>query len=574
MVNRGRASATIAVSAVLAISMTGSFAAAAGARRATSASQSLTGESMGAGSVAPTPIVLGPSPAVPTQVLPSPKLAAGGIQAHSTTSSFIVIYDAGFNANPAAKAAFQFAVDQWSNIITTSVPIVVNASFTALPPGVLGSAGPTNFFRNFPEAPQASTWYPVALANALHGSDLDPGIADIDATFASTFPGFYFGTDGNTAGHLDFASVVLHELGHGLGFLGLMDVDGIGVGTCCFNSGSPSVFDRYTTSNGTPLLSIPDNSFALGNALQGQTLRFTGPQATAANGGTPPRLYGPNPWESGSSYAHLDEATFGAGNLNSLMTPAIGFDEVIHSPGPITLGVFADSGWTVGAIPKLSIGSTRIVEGKTAWRVARFNVSLSDPVPYPVSAHYTTIAGSATTPEDFAGKSGTITIPANATAASIAINVRGDSIVEGIHKFSVRLSAPAGAVLGRNTGTGTISDDDPGSGLKISMGNASIEEGNTGNRTLKLSVTLSSISNNAVSVDFITSDGTAAAGSDYTPNLGTVIIPAGATYATINVVVTPDTAPESNETMSVTISNSSRGTIANAIGTGTINNDD
>ena len=118
------------------------------------------------------------------------------------------------------------------------------------------------------------------------------------------------------------------------------------------------------------------------------------------------------------------------------------------------------------------------------------------------------------------------------------------------------------------------SDDDPGSGLKVSMGNASIEEGNTGNRTLKLSVTLSSISNNSVSVNFITSDGTAAAGSDYTPNLGTVIIPAGATYGTINVVVTPDTASEGNETMSVTISNSSHGTIANAIGTGTINNDD
>ena len=46
-------------------------------------------------------------------------------------------------------------------------------------------------------------------------------------------------------------------------------------------------------------------------------MRFTGPQATAANGGIAPRLYAPNPWEPGSSYSHLDDDTFPAGNPNS-----------------------------------------------------------------------------------------------------------------------------------------------------------------------------------------------------------------------------------------------------------------
>ncbi len=523
--------------------------------------------------VAPVPIVLGPAPAQPTLVPAVPAPATGGIHAASTASTFVVTYDAGFNANPQAKAAFQFAVDQWSNLVSSSVPITIDASFTTLGSGVLGSAGPGNAFRNFPGAPQADTWYPSALANALNGSDLDPTRFDIVAQFSSSFPSFYFGTDGNTAGKVDFASVVLHELGHGLGFLGIMNVNS-GVGTCCEGSGSPFAYDRFTTSNGTPLLSFPDNSVALGNALQGATVRFTGTQATAVNGGVAPRLYAPNSWQSGSSYSHLDENTFPAGNPNSLMTPAIGANEVIHSPGNITLGIFADTGWTVSGLPTVSVGSARVVEGKTGGRVARFNVSLSNPVPWAVSAHYTTISASATSPQDYSGKSGTVTIPANATATSVAINVRGDSIVEGTQKFSVRLSAPVGAVIGRSTGTGTISDDDPGSGLQIAMSNGSIEEGNSGNRTLKLSVTMSSISNHAVSVNFITGDGTAVAGADYTANLGTVVIPAGAAYGTINVTILPDTTPEANETLTVTISGNSRGTITKSVGVATINDDD
>ncbi len=34
----------------------------------------------------------------------------------------------------------------------------------------------------------AHTWYPVALANAITGTDLDPTNADIDATFSRRVP--------------------------------------------------------------------------------------------------------------------------------------------------------------------------------------------------------------------------------------------------------------------------------------------------------------------------------------------------------------------------------------------------
>src|SRR5574341_1296844 len=134
------------------------------------------------------------------------------------TAVFQVAYH-GFPSEP--QTAFQFAVDIWASLITSPVPIAVDATWTPLPIGVLGSAAPRNLIADFAGAPVPNTWYPVATANKLTGSDLDPTDYDIRARFSSTFTDWYFGTDGNTpSDKWDFVSVVLHELGHGLGFTG------------------------------------------------------------------------------------------------------------------------------------------------------------------------------------------------------------------------------------------------------------------------------------------------------------------------------------------------------------------
>ena len=59
-------------------------------------------------------------------------------------------------------------------------------------------------------------------------------------------------------------------------------------------------------------------------------------------------MYAPNPWNGGSSYSHFDEATYGAGDPASLMTPQIGWGESIHDPGAMALGLLSDIGWTAG----------------------------------------------------------------------------------------------------------------------------------------------------------------------------------------------------------------------------------
>jgi hypothetical protein len=59
----------------------------------------------------------------------------------------------------------------------------------------------------------------AATTNKLANTDHNPGLADINATFSSSHPDWYFGTgDSTPINKIDFVSVVLHELGHGLGF--------------------------------------------------------------------------------------------------------------------------------------------------------------------------------------------------------------------------------------------------------------------------------------------------------------------------------------------------------------------
>lgn len=248
---------------------------------------------------------------------------------------------------PAAQAAFQYAIDIWASLITSPVVITVDAQFTGLDPGVLGSAGPNTIHQNFVGAPAANTYYPQALANSLAGFDLSAQ-ADINASFSNTF-GFYFGTDGNPGpGEYDFVTVVLHELGHGLGFIGGAYVDaGLGYNDG-FGNGPPLIYDLFVQNGGgAGIQSFPNGSVALANELQGNNLFWNGASGTASNGGFNPPMYAPNPWDAGSSYSHLNEASYPAGNANSLMTPAIGATEVIHSPGDVTLGIFEDMGWVL-----------------------------------------------------------------------------------------------------------------------------------------------------------------------------------------------------------------------------------
>lgn len=274
-------------------------------------------------------------------------VTAQAAAAPAITAEFDVTYD-GFSDD--AKTAFQAAVDVWAVTLTTSVTIKVDAHWTTLGAGILGSAGPASFLTDFVGTPEPGTWYPIALANKIASSDLSPGSVDITANFNNNFTNWYLGTDGITPpDKYDLMSVVLHELGHGLGFVGSMTVSDSGIGSWGGGTNFPIIYDRFTeNSNGTDLLET--NSFAnpsaeLAGQLESNQLFFTGNHARTANGNSPVQIYAPIVWQSGSSFSHLNEVTFPSGNANSLMSPQIGMGESIHFPGPVGVGVFRDLGW-------------------------------------------------------------------------------------------------------------------------------------------------------------------------------------------------------------------------------------
>ena len=263
-----------------------------------------------------------------------------------------------------AEAAFQAAADVWACRLRSDQPVRVDATWGPLDQGTLGSAGPV-LFRNFEGAPARGVWYPAALADELAGRDLGDGAADIEAVFNSQFPGWHTGSGPPPEGTYDLTTVVLHELAHGLGFIGSLDVED-GRGTVGPEPGGPFSYDLFTrAASGTPILDpdvFPDGSVALAVALQRQ-VTFDGRAARQAEGGPLP-LFAPPRWIPGASFSHLDEDTYPPGTPNGLMTPYISRNEFVTEPGPAVCAVLADVGWTlagdcarlVGALPALATG--------------------------------------------------------------------------------------------------------------------------------------------------------------------------------------------------------------------------
>lgn len=300
--------------------------------------------------------------------------SAGGATANATASTVVtgahstydVSFDAGFAAHLDAESAFLAAVRTWADAMYSPVVLQIQANFQDMGDNsVLGSGGPNDFLASVPGG-QSNTAYPVALGDAMDRQDYEGNAPDIVVTLNSTFPAWYFGTNGQTPGtNWDLETVALHELGHGLGFVSSFsangDLTGDGTHTCPVGAGCygaypdfpiPFVFDRFMTtaaSSGTALLTYPEASTALGTALTSGNVYWSGARGIAGAGGVRPQLFAPSPWEPGSSASHLDETRYPKGDPNSLMSPIFDPGEAQHSIGPIALGMLDDLGWNESA---------------------------------------------------------------------------------------------------------------------------------------------------------------------------------------------------------------------------------
>lgn len=235
---------------------------------------------------------------------------------------------------------FNFAAGIWGAFLDSSVPIGVNSQFNSLTPcssggGVLGSAGTININRNFANAEFANTWYHAALANKRAGSDLVPGTAEMQATFNSDVDTgclgagsrFYYGLDNSTpAQRINLLVVLLHEMGHGLGFSSFVSGS---TGVYPGAPASPDIYSRYMFDRTTGLYwhQMTDAERAA-SALNTNNVLWDGPNVRIASGSLTTgrdaptgrvELFTPNPLQGGSSISHYSTAA----SPNLLMEPSI-----------------------------------------------------------------------------------------------------------------------------------------------------------------------------------------------------------------------------------------------------------
>jgi hypothetical protein len=225
-------------------------------------------------------------------------------------------------------------------------------------------------------------------------------------------------------------------------------------------------------------------------------------------------------------------------------------------------------------VPDISIADQSVTEGDAGTSTLTFNVTLSNPSDQTVSVDYATTDGTATTADgDYDAATNTVTFDPGQTAKTVDVTVNGDLTHESDESFTVDLSSPSNGNVLAGSGTGTILDDD--ASPTISVANASVTEGNVGDTTLSFDVTLSVPSAGTVTVDYTTTNGSATlANGDYDAASDTLTFDPGQTTKTVDVTVHGDTSYETDEGLTLDLSNANGATIADDSGTGTITNDD
>jgi hypothetical protein len=270
---------------------------------------------------------------------------------------------------------FKKAAELWAERLDGDIPIIITASFS--PQGgdefgaVLGFARPTTVHSDFFGVPTTGTWYVAALANQLRGkdqNDLLPGSCpvalvsthcpEIEANFNSDIDGsvlggvdFYYGFDSNAGNDIDFLSVLLHEIAHGLGIISLIDQSG-----AKFNNLNDA-YSNELQSNGLKLSTM--SNFQRFTAIRStgdmptdaDDLVWTGAKTISAAAGLVQgnhedglKIFAPSTYVPGSSVSHVDSSIL----PNELMEWAISTPAVRSLD--LTVAMLEDMGWVAPTV--------------------------------------------------------------------------------------------------------------------------------------------------------------------------------------------------------------------------------
>ncbi len=222
--------------------------------------------------------------------------------------------------------------------------------------------------------------------------------------------------------------------------------------------------------------------------------------------------------------------------------------------------------------PGLFVDDVTVTEGDGEPRTARFSIRVHPASPDPVTVDYATEDGTAVAGEDYQDVAGSLSFPAWTSERTVEVPIVGDVLYEPEESFLFRLSQAAGVPLADAAGTGSILDDD--TAATLSIGDAAVQEGDAGVRTLVFPVTLSAPSPVQVQVGYTTADATAQAASDYSAASGTLTFPPGTVADQVTVTIHGDTASETTEVFTVTLQDASGAPLERPSAVGTIFDDD
>ena len=224
--------------------------------------------------------------------------------------------------------------------------------------------------------------------------------------------------------------------------------------------------------------------------------------------------------------------------------------------------------------PSLSVSDPVIVRPATGTAQAVFTVSLNGPSFFPVVVHYGTQDGTATVAAgDYTSQSGTLTFPlGGATTQTVSVPISSTTHRGGPDRFDLALSGAAGASVADPTGTATLINRV--GAFSAWARDVNVVRSATGVTTATFTVALNvaPASGDQVTVNVNTVDGSAVAGTDYTPLAPTTVtFLAGEKTKTVSVTVAPKPVGTPTRSFGLNLSGASANTaIADASASATL----
>ena len=201
---------------------------------------------------------------------------------------------------------------------------------------------------------------------------------------------------------------------------------------------------------------------------------------------------------------------------------------------------------------------------------AIFTVSLSAPSTQSITVGYSTADGTAIAGADYTSTSGTLTFAAGQTSLNVTVPLIKDTLYGLPTKtFTLNLANPTNAIILQGQGTATIVEEN----LPPTITAANFTQLKTTSGTVNATATLqlSAASQAPVTVNYVTTDITAIAGTDYVTTMGTVTFAPGQVTQTVSIPIIGSTTPEGTRTFALNLDDPTGAIIGTPQAIGTIN---